>query len=721
MSLQEHEIKHIKKTIGRELTKTEREILAAEWSEHCSYKSSKIHLKMLPTTGQNVILEKGYDSGVLDVGDGYVVTVHIESHNHPSAVEPFGGAGTGVGGVIRDILSAGTRPIAIFDGLRFGNIENDKHARWLFKNAVSGIADYGNCLGIPTIGGEVEFDECYKNYALVDVAAIGFGKKNKLIKNHANIGDLVVLIGGSTGRDGVGGSQFASDSLESENRSAVQIPDPFIEKLIIEAILEARNQNCINAMKDLGGGGLSCAISETAESLGIGIELDINNVHTRESDLSPDEIMVSESQERMLIVTSRKKLQKLMKICNKFRIKCSTIGHVTSNKMMHVKVGKNTIAQLPADFVARAPLLDRKKSKPKYLEKIKNKKNGKKVSNYTKTILRLLSSPNIVSKHWVFSQYDHEVGIRTVIKPGFDASLLRLDNGKFLSAKIDGNPKHCYIDPRNGAIGCFEEACRNVVCTGANPIGMVDHLQFGNPEDPEIFWTFMESLQGLTEFAKFLRIPCVGGKVSFYNETSIGPIKPTPLIGVLGVTDNPLISTQPSADDYIVMIGKTNDELGGSEYYEYIHKFVGGTCPTVNFKESKINMLSVLSLIKNKLVNSVHDCSKGGFIIALTEVAIFGKIGCEIDLANLPSNNTCNDEVMLFSESHSRYLLSIDKKNITKVKNYLTKKKVPFGVLGRFSGDQIKIKHKSKYITKYPINIAEKKYFNTLEELLKHG
>jgi len=721
LSLQEHEVKHIKKTIGRKLTKTETEILAAEWSEHCSYKSSKIHLKMLPTTGPNVILEKGYDSGVLDVGDGYVVTVHIESHNHPSAVEPFGGAGTGVGGVIRDILSAGTRPIAIFDGLRFGNIENDNHARWLFKNAVSGIADYGNCLGIPTIGGEVEFDECYKNYALVDVAAIGFGKKNKLIKNHANIGDLVVLIGGSTGRDGVGGSQFASDSLESENRSAVQIPDPFIEKLIIEAILEARNQHCINAMKDLGGGGLSCAISETAESLGIGIELDVNNVHTRESDLSPDEIMVSESQERMLIVTTRKKLQKLMEICNKFRIKCSTIGHVTSNKTMHVKAGKDTIAQLPADFVACAPLLDRKKSKPRYLKKIKNKKNGKKISNYTKTVLRLLSSPNIVSKHWVFSQYDHEVGIRTVIKPGFDASLLRLDNGKFLSAKIDGNPKHCYIDPRSGAIGCFEEACRNVVCTGANPIGMVDHLQFGNPEDPEIFWTFMESLEGLTEFAKFLRIPCVGGKVSFYNETSTGPIKPTPLIGVLGITDNPLISTQPSSGDYIVIIGKTNDELGGSEYYEYIHKFVGGTCPTVNFKESKTNMLSVLSLIKNKLVNSVHDCSKGGFVIALTEISIFGKMGCEIDLANLPSNGTYGDEVMLFSESHSRYLLSIDKKNIDEVRNYLTKKNVPFGILGKFSGDQIRIMHKSKYVTKYPINIAEKKYFNTLEELLKHG
>jgi len=316
---------------------------------------------MLPITGPKVINEKGYDSGVLDVGGGYVVTVHIESHNHPSAVEPFGGAATGVGGVIRDILSAGTRPIAILDGLRFGDIKNDLHAKWLFKNAVSGIADYGNCLGIPTIGGEVEFDKCYKNYALVDVAAIGFGKKDNLIKNHAKNGDLVVLIGGSTGRDGIGGSQFASDSLETEDRSAVQIPDPFIEKLIIEAILEARNEKCINAMKDLGGGGLSCAISETAESLGIGIELDVSNVHTRESGLFPDEIMISESQERMLVITNKKKIKKLREICDKFRIKCSVIGNVRNDKMMHVKKGKKSLALLPADFVARAPLLDRKK------------------------------------------------------------------------------------------------------------------------------------------------------------------------------------------------------------------------------------------------------------------------------------------------------------------------------------------------------------------------
>ena len=722
MSLTAQESEYFSKKIGRIPNNIERQIVAAEWSEHCSYKSSKKHLKILPTTGRNVINEKGFDSGVLDVGNGYVVTVHIESHNHPSAVEPYGGAATGVGGVIRDILSTGTRPIAIFDGLRFGNIENDNNAKWLFKNAVSGIADYGNCLGIPTIGGEVEFDQCYKDYALVDVAAIGFGKKNKLIKNHASNGDLVVLIGGSTGRDGIGGSQFASDSLENENRSAIQIPDPFIEKLIIEAILEARNEKCINAMKDLGGGGLSCAISETAESLDIGIELDVDNVHTREDGLLPHEIMISESQERMLVITNKRKLPKLKQICTKFRISCSIIGHVTNDKMMHVKKGQKTLVLLPANFVARAPLLDRKKTKPKYLREIKFEMEIKKTMNYSEIILKLLSSPNIASKHWVFQQYDHEVGIRTVVKPGFDASVLRLDNGKFLSTKIDGNPKHCYIDPRQGAIGCFEEACRNVICTGANPIGMVDHLQFGNPENPEVFWTFMESIEGLADFAKFLRVPCVGGKVSFYNETKLGPIKPTPLIGVLGIIDSiPLTTTPPNHGDYLVIIGKTKDELGGSEYYEYIHKFIGGHCPTVNFKDSKINMLTVLSLIKNKLVKSVHDCSKGGAAIAISELSIFGNIGCDINIEKLLYKNDISIEKLLFSESHSRYLLVIDKKNIGQVKQFLLKKKTTFAILGKFSGDQIQFKHKSKYLVKFTVDIAQKKYFNTLEELLKNG
>ena len=717
MSFQEHEKLHIEKNVKRELTSTELQILAAEWSEHCSYKSSKMHLRMLPTTGPNVIVEKGYDSGVLDVGDGYVVTVHIESHNHPSAVEPFGGAATGVGGVIRDILSAGTRPIALFDGLRFGDIENDAHARWLFKNAVSGIADYGNCLGIPTIGGEVEFDTCYTNYALVDVAAVGFGKKSKLIKNHANINDLVLLIGGSTGRDGVGGSQFASDALEGEDRSAVQIPDPFIEKLIIEAILECRDENCINAMKDLGGGGLSCAISETAESLGIGIELDVKNVHLRESDLSPDEIMISESQERMLVISSPENLSKIEQICDKFRIQCSVIGKVKEDKMMHVKNGDDTLALLPADFVARGPLIDRPKSKPEYLSQLPSSLPSENQLPLSDVLLKLLSSPNIASKHWVFRQYDHEVGIRTVIKPGFDSSVLRLDNGKSLSVKIDGNPKHCYIDPRQGAIGCFEEACRNVVCTGATPIGMVDHLQFGNPEDPEIFWTFMESIEGITDFAKFLNVPCVGGKVSFYNETSDGPIKPTPLIGVLGLIENsPLLPTPPSNNDVILLVGETKDELGGSEYYEYIHNFIGGIAPKVNFEESQKNMKSVLSLISKNLVKYAHDCSKGGLATAISELCMFGKIGCEIDL---PS--TLSSEKMLFSESHSRYLLVVDKNNLDEIKSLLSDHNCSFSELGIFSGDQIIFKSNSEPVLELRVDKAENNYLNSLGKIIQNG
>ncbi|MBS1268177.1 MAG: Phosphoribosylformylglycinamidine synthase subunit PurL [Nitrosopumilus sp.] len=721
MSLESQELDELKTKIGRDPTSTELQIVAAEWSEHCSYKSSKRHLKMLPMTGPLVITEKGYDSGVLDVGDGYVVTAHIESHNHPSAVEPFGGAATGVGGVIRDILSTGTRPIALFDGLRFGNIEKDKQAKWLFKNAVSGISAYGNCLGIPTIGGEVEFDECYKNYALVDVAAVGFGKKENLIKNHAQKGDVVVLLGGATGRDGIGGSQFASDSLESEDRSAIQIPDPFIEKLIIEAILEARNQKLIHAMKDLGGGGLSCAVSETADSLGIGIEMDVTKVHTRESDMHPDEIMVSESQERMLIVTNLEKLEKLKIICEKFNIQCSVIGHVTFDNLMHVKNGEDTIAKISTDVVTNATLLDLPSKKPAYLETIEDEKEFPLLENYSEILSKLLFSPNISSKIWVYGQYDHEVGIRTVVKPGVDASVLRLDNGKFLSAKIDGNPKHCYINPREGAIGCFEEACRNVVCTGAKPIGMLDHLQFGNPKDTEIFWTFLESLKGLTDFANDFEIPCVGGKVSLYNETPSGSIKPTPVIGVLGLIDKtPMISQKISENDCLVILGDTKNELGGSEYFEYIHKFIGGKCPVVNFVDSKKNMKSVLEIIQDKLVKSVHDCSKGGLAVAVSELCMTNNVGCSVSLEKVPGESLPTDKI-LFSESHSRYLLIVEKNKLEHLKSILEKNNTSFEIIGNFGGNSISFSNNSKPVIDLLVDKTQKVWLSSLEELVMHA
>lgn len=721
MSLQPQEIEYLAKKIGRAPNETERHIVAAEWSEHCSYKSSKKHLKMLPMSGPRIIHEKGFDSGVLDVGDGYVVTVHIESHNHPSAVEPYGGAATGVGGVIRDILSAGTRPIAILDGLRFGNVEKDPHARWLFKNVVSGIADYGNCLGIPTIGGEVEFDDCYTNYALVDVASIGFGKKERLIKNQAVPGDIVVLMGGSTGRDGIGGSQFASDSLESEDRSAVQIPDPFIEKLIIEATLEARNQGCIKAIKDLGGGGLSCAISETADALGVGITLDVNKVHLREHDMRPSEIMTSESQERMLIVTDRKRIAKLQQICKRFRVNCSVIGKVTGDKIMKVTDKNSVLALMPAEIVANAPLLDRPSKRPAYLDALKKKKEPKSASDLSNILLRMLSCPNVSSKAWVYSQYDHEVGIRTVVKPGVDSAVLRLDNGKYLAAKIDGNPKHCYIDPKQGAMGCFEEACRNVVCTGATPIGMVDHLQFGNPENPEIFWTFLESLKGIAEFSKYYDIPCVGGKVSLYNETPQGPIKPTPLIGVLGLIDKtPLVPQKVGQGDLLIIVGKTRDELGGSEYYEYIHEFIGGACPQVVLPESKRNMDAVLHLIREGYVKVAHDCSKGGLAVAVSEIAMMHNMGCSVSLERVPQEKLAPDK-LLFSESHSRYVLVVDKSMESRVTGYLKSKKVEFGLMGVFQKSHIEFLQKKKNIVKLRVDKAHDKWFNSLRDLVLHG
>ncbi len=720
MSLTNDEMIHLRSSLKRNPTSTELDVVSAEWSEHCSYKSSKMHLGQLPNSGKLVISEKGYDSGVLDVGDGYVVTVHIESHNHPSAIEPYGGAATGVGGVIRDILSAGTRPIAILDGLRFGNIRKDAHAAWLFRKAVSGIAAYGNCLGIPTVGGEIEFDSSYSGYALVDVAAVGFGKKDLLIKNRAKSGDVVVLLGGPTGRDGMGGAQFASDSLKSEDRSAVQIPDPFIEKMIIEAILDARREGLLHAVKDLGGGGLSCAISETADALSIGIRMDVSRVHTRGSKMLPHEIMVSESQERMLIITTRSKLKRLQEICKKYGVACSDIGQVTSDGLMHVKNGAKTVVKIRAKTVANAPLLDLPSVRPKYLDNLPDGSNIKTPANLSKLLLELLSSPNIASREPVYSQYDHEVGIRTMVRPGRDAALLRLDNGKYLSMTMDGNPRQCYVNPRRGAAGCFEEACRNVVCTGARPIGMVDHLQFGDPNDPEIFWTFLESLKGITECAKRLQIPCVGGKVSLYNETPNGPIKPTPVIGVLGLAEKPFLAQSVTRGDQLVIVGETKDEMGGSEYFEEVHAISGGTCPSVDYAASCKNSSCVLHAIENGMVCAVHDCSKGGLAVAISEMCVCDGIGCRVYTNLIPAEKMPIDR-LLFSESHSRYLLVVPRSDLKRTLEYLEKRKLKHAVIGEFGGDVISFdgdKKHTGFAVKLMVDKAQKAWQNGLIGLI---
>ena len=716
--LSNSELESLSSKIGRQPNKIESSIIAAEWSEHCSYKSSKKHLSMLPRTGGRIITDSAYDSGVLDVGNGYVVTIHIESHNHPSTVAPYGGAATGVGGVIRDILSTGTRPIALLDGLRFGDIESDAHARWLLRGAISGIAHYGNCIGVPTIGGELGFDTCYSKYALVDVAAIGFGLRERLIRNHAEPGDIVVLIGGSTGRDGIGGSQFASDLLESDDSSAVQIPDPFTEKLVIEAILEARDAGLFHALKDLGGGGLSCATSEISDTLGIGMSIELEHVHTREK-LATHEIMTSESQERMLAIVAPVSVEKLGEICTKYGVICSNIGTVKDGGDLCINDSEVEIARVPASVVANAPLLDLPRTRPSYLEKLSLAQSPKPISggDYTESLRALLGSPNIASSEHVYSQYDHEVGIRTVIRPGHDAALLRLDNAKYLSLSIDGNPAHCYVDPHAGAAGCFEEACRNSVCVGARPIGMVDHLQFGSPQDPEIFWTFIESLYGITEYAKAMNIPCVGGKVSFYNETPLGPIKPTPVIGVVGLSDTLLHDSKITNGDILLSIGLTHNEMGGSEYYSYIHKIIAGSCPQVDIESSRAGIETVLGMHDAQILKTTHDCSKGGLGIALAEMCIRAKSGCNVSLDDSPGCEQLGTDIALYSESNSRYLVALAASNLPAALEIASKNNATCSVIGTFTDNDIVIRHANNTVVSIKLSEADTVWSKSLERI----
>lgn len=678
----------LERHLKRKANEIEHDAVGAEWSEHCSYKSSKKYLRLLPTKGKHVIVGPGYDAGVLDIGDGYVLTIHIESHNHPSAIEPFGGAATGVGGVIRDIMSMGTRPIAVLNALRFGPIKEDGNhsvskSRWLFKNVVRGIADYGNCIGVPTVGGEVEFDPSFQDYCLVDVAAIGYGRKEDIITNKAEPGDIIILAGGPTGRDGIQGASFASRTLEEENRSAVQIPDPFLEKLLLEATMEAVNKGCLKSVKDLGGGGLSCCLSEASDNLGRGFDIELTKIHTRESHMMPNELMISESQERMLYITDKPNLSVLQSILDKYRIKYSMFGTVQEHQDLVIRHSGKVVMRMPSHLIAHAPLADRASKRPSYIGKLKTTRRPVQPLNLEKVLLSLLDNPTIASKRWVYQQYDHEVGIRTVIKPGSgDAAVMRVDNGKFVAVKLDGNSKYCYLDPYQGTLGLLSEGFRNIACVGADPIGVVDHLQFANPEEPEIYWTFVQAINAIVDYCKFMEVPVVGGKVSFYNETVKGPIKPSPVIGTLGLVESErfLMQMALAEDESIFIVGNTETEMGGSEYYEYFHKITGGTVPRVDLEADRRNRTAVLDLIKRGLVSCAHDCSKGGLAVALAEMAITGSIGFKVQLDSVPTTCKQIDE-LLFSETQSRYIIATkDPRSVHKV---LSAKGLRFAEVGK--------------------------------------
>jgi phosphoribosylformylglycinamidine synthase II len=692
-SLTSEELRYLRANLAREPNDLELRVIEAEWSEHCSYKSSRKLIMRLPRKGKRVLIGPGSDAAAIDVGDGYALSVHIESHNHPSAIEPYGGAATGVGGVIRDIISMGTRPIALLNALRFGNVDAGSieysMTKWLFRNIVRGIADYGNCIGVPTVGGEVEFDASFEDYCLVDVASIGYGRNDHLIRNHASSGDYIILAGGATGSDGIGGAAFASEGLLTQNRSAVQIPDPFEEKLLIEVVLEAVEHNYVKALKDLGGGGLSCCLSELSDTLGKGFDIELSKIHSKEKGLDPASLMVSESQERMLFITDLEKLKGLRNIFQKYGIHFSLIGRVMDHHDLLLRYRRKIVGKMPANLVCNAPLALRSSVRARHVDDIQKAVFSPKVpTNLTKILLSMVSIPSLAHKSWIFEQYDHEVGTRTVLKPGSsDAAVLRLADNKFVSMKLDGNSKHCYLDPYFGTLGCLSESSRNVVCTGAEPIGIIDHLQFGNPENPHTFWSFEESVRAITDYCKFMDIPVVGGKVSLYNETLKGPIKPTPVIGCIGIIQDSSwisrIGLTPSSAIYT--IGMTYDEMGGSEYYETYHEVVAGIVPRLSLDIDKLNRETMLSLVRNKLVTCVHDCSKGGIAITLCEMAMEGKIGLEVNLDLMPNACTRIDN-LLFSESQSRFVFATDSPG--RVENFL--KSIPglrYAKIGKSSSE----------------------------------
>jgi phosphoribosylformylglycinamidine synthase subunit PurL len=726
-NLTDEEIKYAIKRLQREPNEVEWAMLEAQWSEHCSYKSSKPLLKQLPTKGKRVIIGPGFDAGVIDVGDGWVVTLHIESHNHPSAIDPYGGAATGVGGVVRDILSLGTRPIALLDPLRFGSIKSP-HTLWLFDNVVRGIADYGNCIGVPTIGGEVEFDPSFERNCLVDVACVGLGRRDKLVLGEArNPEDLVYLIGGRTGRDGIRGASFASKTLNEKSdteRSAVQVPDPFTKKLIIEAVLEAVEAGIIEGMKDLGGGGLTCGLSEVAAKAGTGMEIDLNKIETREPNMQPAEIMISESQERMILLVREKDEKKLVTILEKWELGYARIGRVTKEDLLIIRRGDEIIAKAPAKFIAEAPLAPRSTKRPRYLDALAEARAPAMPENLGQALIQLLASPSIASKEWIYRQYDYEVGIKTIVKPGqADSALLRLPNKRSLALTTDGNSKQSYLDPYWGTMGIVSEAFCNLVASGAEPIAVVDHLQYGNPANPEVYYTFREAIRAIANYLKVLGVPCVGGKVSFYNEDSANhnAIKPSPVIAALGLVEPKtprVLEALRKEGNHVIIVGNTSDELGGSEYYEHVHGLIGGKVPKVNLKKEKMFLRTVLSAVKNGHVESIHDISKGGLAVALAEMSIQGRKGVTVNLDKVP-HNTNRIDSLLFSESRSRFILETRPKNTAILVGSFKRNGIPVANVGTVTENGIEFLEKGQPIIALPVVEASRAWSETIPRAME--
>jgi phosphoribosylformylglycinamidine synthase len=708
-----HEEKIIRERLGREPNEVEKAMLEVMWSEHASYKSSRKWLKLLPTRNEHVILGPGEDAGVVKFDENTAIVVGIESHNHPSAVEPYGGAATGVGGIVRDILCMGARPIALLDPIRFGPLEKERN-KYLFEYVVKGIADYGNRIGVPTVGGETEFDESLDSYTLVNVACIGMMHPSELIHSYVEeSGLLLVLVGNKTGRDGIHGVTFASEELsenaEEEDRSAVQIPDPFTEKLLIEATLEALATGKVKALKDLGGGGLTCASSEMAGKKGFGAIIYADRVPQREPNMTPTEVMISESQERMLFAVRKEDLKEITKIFEKYELEWTVVGEIIEEPRYIVYWNSEKVADLPIDLLTEVPTIEWE-AKPYNIERdVETPEIGLK-----EAFFKVLSSPNIVSKEWIWQQYDHEVQGRTVLKPGKDAAVLKINDEYGLAFVSDGNPSYSYLNPYHGAMGAVAEVVRNLASVGAKPLALVDNLNFASPERPEVYWSFIETIKGLADAARAFNLAYVSGNVSFYNEVGNRPIKPTPVVAGLGKVRLESLMTMDFKDegDLIAVVGVTKKELGGSELYRVLG-LKGGITPRVELEREKKNVESILKAIELGLVKAVHDVSRGGLAVALIEMAIAGNKGFEADVTKVPVEGKLSPLEVLFSESHGRFVVSFEKENLEKVEELFKE----FAVIGEVTGRDITFTNGKEELIKLNLSKAQNIY-NSLANVL---
>ncbi len=712
-NLTQEEFERIKSLLGREPNLVELGIFSVMWSEHCSYKSSRVHLARLPTTGERVIVPPGENAGVVDVGDGWCVAFKIESHNHPSFIEPFQGAATGVGGILRDVFTMGARPIASMNSLRFGSLDHPEHGRRnrsLLAGVVAGIAHYGNAFGVATVGGEVAFDDAYALNPLVNAFALGLVRRDQIFFGKATgIGNPVLYVGAKTGRDGIHGATMASAEFDQEalqKRPTVQVGDPFLEKLLLEACLEAMRSGAVAGIQDMGAAGLTSSSCEMAARAGSGIELDLSLVPQREVGMTAYEMLLSESQERMLIVAHSGREREVVDIFRKWDLDAVVIGRVRDTGRMEVIHHGETVADIPVDLLTdKAPRYERKMGAPDTQSnaqspKSKVQSSKPKDEDFNEALLTLLASPNIASKHWVFRQYDHMVRTNTTVLPGADAAVIRIkETRRALAMTLDGNGRYCAVNPREGAKLIVAEAARNVVCVGARPLAITNCLNFASPERAEVMWSFSEVIDGMAEACRALDTPVVSGNVSFYNETEGFGILPTPVIGMIGLVEDAHRVVQQgfkTEGDVIALLGATNDDLSVSEYSACVdglatdELIASGAVPRLDLELERRVQIAGLEAAEAGLLQSAHDCADGGLAVALAECC-FSSLNRSAMGAAIELDSSLSTVSTLFGESPSRIVISFGKSEQSEVEKIAARAGSPLTILGQVSGGRLRI------------------------------